>query len=146
MFCRTIEKFTTNTTTIDDVASQGEKNIMLTDADGNISLVKFSDTVIKLQNMIKALNDTVIFQRDRIDQQATEIAGLTTVQETKLTQTEVDARVIKGFGKLLWSRDEKDRVVAGGRNRVGGVYGASDEVFRGRGENNLYLYRPTDLN
>ena len=56
MFCRTIEKFTTNTNTIDDVASQGEKNIMLTDADGNISLVKFSDTVIRLQGMINDLN------------------------------------------------------------------------------------------
>ena len=60
MYCRIRENFTTNTTTIDDVTSQGDKNIMLTDAHGNISLVKFSDTVIKLQDMINALNQTVI--------------------------------------------------------------------------------------
>ena len=59
MYCRTRENFTTGTTNVDDVASHGDKNIMLTDAAGNISLVKFSDTVIKLQQMIDALNETV---------------------------------------------------------------------------------------
>jgi hypothetical protein len=143
MYCRTIENFTTNITTIDDVTSQGDKNIMLTDANGNLSVVKFSDTVIRLQNMIKALNDTVIFQSNRIDQQATEIAELTSVQETKLTQTEVDARVIKGFGKLIWSRSRSNP--AGGRNRVFGVSGAIDDVFKDRGGSDLFLYKPTDL-
>ena len=53
MYCRTKENFT------NDVASQGDKNIMLTDAKGNISLVKFSETITKLQTMINDLSDTV---------------------------------------------------------------------------------------
>jgi hypothetical protein len=136
MFCNTRENFTTRNTTVDDVALQEDKNIMLTDADGNISLVKFDDTVIKLQDMIKALNDTVISQKAEIDE-------LTRVQATKLTQAEVDARVIKGFSKLTWSRSGD--TPRGGRNTVGGVAGASSDVFRGRGGDFLFLYRPTDL-
>ena len=76
MYCRIRENFTTNTTTIDDVTSQGDKNIMLTDADGNISLVKFSDTVIKLQQMIDALNDTVKTQAKTLETQATTLESL----------------------------------------------------------------------
>lgn len=136
MFCRTRENFTTRNTTVDDVASQGDKNIMLTDANGNISLVKFSDTVIKLQEMINALNETVKSQKVEIDE-------LTRVQATKLTQTEVDARVIKGFGKLKWSRSRS--APTGGRDRVLGEQGAIDDVFKDRGGSDLFLYKPTDL-
>ena len=136
MFRKTQENFTTRDTTVDDVAPQEDKNIMLTDAAGNISLVKFNDTVIKLQDMIKALNDTVISQKAEIDE-------LTRVQATKLTQAEVDARVIKGFSKLVWSRSGE--TPRGGRNTVGGVEGASSDVFRDRGGKFLFLYKPTDL-
>ena len=59
MYCRTRENFTTGDTTVGDVDPQENKNIMLTDAKGNISLVKFSDTITKLQKMINALNVTV---------------------------------------------------------------------------------------
>ena len=66
MYCTIRENFVT--TTVDDikadkrtddkaVASQGDKNIMLTDEKGNISLVKFSDTVIRLQQKIDRLAD-----------------------------------------------------------------------------------------
>jgi hypothetical protein len=136
MFRKTQENFTTRDTTVDDVAPQEDKNIMLTDAAGNISLVKFNDTVIKLQDMIKALNDTVISQKAEIDE-------LTRVQATKLTQPEVDARVIKGFSKLTWSRSQS--TPKGGRNIVGGVGGATSDVFRDRGGKFLFLYKPTDL-
>jgi len=68
MYCTIRENFKTVTTTVDDikhgkltddkaVASQGDKNIMLTDEKGNISLVKFSDTVIRLQQKIDRLAD-----------------------------------------------------------------------------------------
>ena len=76
MYCRTRENFTTGTTNVDDVASHGDKNIMLTDKDGNISLVKFSDTITKLQDMINDLNETV--KKNTLDgiTQATALASL----------------------------------------------------------------------
>ena len=59
MYCRTRENFTTGDTTVGDVDPQEDKMIMLTDKDGNISLVNFSDTITTLQDMINALNETV---------------------------------------------------------------------------------------
>ncbi len=99
MFCRTRENFTTNTTTIDDVASQGEKNIMLTDADGNISLVKFSDTVIKLQEMINALNETVQSQKVEIEELQTTLESLSASaikhdDQIKISTNLTDSRLV----------------------------------------------------
>jgi len=67
MYCTIRENFVT--TTVDDkaVASQGDKNIMLTDEKGNISLVKFSDTVIRLQQKIDRLVDFADFVDDRLN-------------------------------------------------------------------------------
>jgi hypothetical protein len=76
MYCRIRENFTTDTTTIDDVKSQGDKEIMLADKYGNISLVKFSDTVMKLQDMITALNNTVIKLQGDLGTANNEISNL----------------------------------------------------------------------
>jgi hypothetical protein len=75
--------------------------------------------------------------QELINTQKDEIAKL---QTTQLTQEEVDARVLKGFAKLTWSRTSKG---PSGTDTVNGINGASNDVFKDRGDNFLYLYRPT---
>ena len=96
-----------------------------------VLFIFFIFTVMKLH----ALQELINTQKD-------EIAKL---QTTKLTQKEVDARVLKGFSKLKWSRTRNNPALSTGRDIVGGVAPAIDDVFKDHGGDDLFLYKPTNL-
>ena len=67
MQCKIRENFNFDDEDVEDVVAQDQKSIMLTDSNGNISLVKFEDTIMKLQGMVNKLADAKKQQEEEIN-------------------------------------------------------------------------------